>query len=91
MDAGTVTAATVAAAPVRVRNKTRRLTFGLFVDVISARLYEIGDGDADERLYHHARAEELTAVKASLLFLVYPIASHIEEARSAAWIWVSSA
>jgi hypothetical protein len=69
MDAGTVTAATVAAAPVRVRNKTRRLTFGLFVDVISARLYEIGD--ADERLYHHARAEELTAVKASLLFVVF--------------------
>jgi hypothetical protein len=68
MDAGTVTAATVAAAPVRVRNKTRRLTFGLFVDVISARLYEIGD--ADEGLYHDARAEELTAVKTSLLFVV---------------------
>ena len=67
MEAGTVTAATVAA-PARARNKTRRLTFGLFVDVISARLYEIGD--ADERLYHHARAEELTAVKASLLFVV---------------------
>ena len=68
MDAGTVTAATVAAAPVRVRNKTRRLTFGLFVDFISARLYEISD--ADEGLYHDARAEELTAVKASLLFVV---------------------